>query len=98
MFEINGSLFSWDTEKEIINIKKHGVSFYEAATVFFDPHVVEEYDFEHSIYEERFIAVGISEKLNLLIVCHCYRGEDDIVRIISARKAKGKEIKLYGGA
>ena len=97
MIEINGSLYEWDVEKEKINIQKHGISFHEAATVFLDPFVVERYDFKHSNNEDRFIAIGTSEKLNLLIVCHCYRGNGDIVRIISARKATKSENKLYGG-
>ena len=98
MYEIDGSFYDWDENKHEANIKKHGINFYEAASVFLDPHVVEQYDFEHSIDEDRFIAIGISEKLNMLIVCHCYRGDDDIIRIISARYASKRENEIYGGA
>ena len=95
--QINGQLFDWDESKYAANINKHGISFNEAATVFLDPYVIESYDHEHSDFEDRFIAIGISKNLNLLVVCHCFREESGVIRIISARKATKGEINLYGG-
>ena len=97
MIELNGKNFDWDNTKNIININKHGVSFREAATVFSDRRAVEIDDTEHSQHEERFLIIGRSRKLRLLVVCHCYRENDTVIRIISARKAVSEEIKLYGG-
>ena len=97
MHEINGSFYDWDENKHKENIKKHGVDFYEAVTVFDDPFVVEEYDANHSLDEDRFIVIGISAKLNLLTVCQCYRDNDDVTRIISARKATKHEHDKYRG-
>ncbi|MCL1986566.1 MAG: BrnT family toxin [Firmicutes bacterium] len=88
--------FVWDEDKYYSNIKKHNVDFYEAATVFEDPNSVLEEDEQHSYDEERFTIIGMSEELRILMVCHCYR-ENDITRIISARKANKKEIKKYQG-
>ena len=90
--------FIWDENKHDDNIKKHGIDFYEAATVFDDPYAVMEYDEEHSYCEERFVIIGISENMRVLIVCHCFRDDDDKVRIISARKATRPEANQYGGA
>ena len=89
--------FEWDEEKNQLNIDKHKVSFEEASTVFDDINAVYDYDKSHSTQEDRFIIIGISEGLeNKLTVCHCYRGEnDEIVRIILARRATKGEIKLY---
>ena len=91
--------FEWDEEKNKINIDKHKVSFEEASTVFDDVNAVYDYDKSHSTHEDRFIIIGISEGFeNKLTVCHCYRGEnDEIVRIISARRATKSEIKIYEG-
>jgi len=97
LFELNGKNFDWDDNKNITNINKHGISFKEAATVFFDKNAVEIDDEEHSQDEDRFSIIGRSRKLRLLVVCHCYRENDTIIRIISARKAKKEEIELYGG-
>ena len=91
-------LFNWDTDKNLFNIEKHGISFKEAATVFLDPNAELLDDDEHSQYEERFNVIGYSENLRLLMVCHCYRDSDTVIRIISARKATRSEGKLYGGA
>ncbi len=88
--------FKWDTKKAKENIKKHSVSFEEASTVFSDPNARMIFDTEHSGDEERFIILGISSALRLLVVCHCYRENDMIIRIISARKATRKEQKQYG--
>ena len=97
MIEINGRHFDWDSSKNIININKHGISFKEAATVFSDINAIEIEDEKHSQDEDRFLIVGKSRKLRLLVVCHCYRENDEIIRIISARKAASEEIELYGG-
>ena len=89
--------FEWDEEKNLTNIEKHKISFEEAKTVFYDINAVYIYDEVNSIHEDRFNAIGIPEGFERkLTVCHCYRGEDDeIIRIISARRASKHEIKLY---
>ncbi|MCL2793004.1 MAG: BrnT family toxin [Spirochaetaceae bacterium] len=87
----------WDQKKNESNIKNHKVSFEEAETVFFDPNAKVIHDPDHSIDEDRFIILGISKLLKLLVVCHCYREDDEIIRIISARKATRNESKNYGG-
>lgn len=88
--------FEWDSEKARINIEKHaGVSFKEAESVFYDERAIEFYDEEHSETEKRFLMLGLSVKLRLLLVCHCVRESDSIIRIISARKATKKEAKHY---
>ena len=87
----------WDENKNQENIKKHNISFEEAKTVFFDPNGKLIADPDHSNEEERFIILGLSKMLNLLVVCHCYRENDEIIRIISARKATKKETNDYGG-
>ena len=71
------------------------ISFQEASTVFYDEMAVEFYDDEHSEWEDRFLLLGLSNKLNLLIVCHCHRESEGIIRIISARKATKKESQFY---
>ena len=87
--------FEWDENKNQINRKKHGIDFQEAKKVFYDDDAIVFDDPEHSLEEERFLILGISEYEKLCIVSHCYRGEDDIIRIISARKATGSETKTY---
>ena len=89
--------FEWDENKNKTNIRKHRVSFEEAETVFEDKNAVYDYDKTHSKYEDRFIVIGISEEYNRkLTVCHCYRStNDEIIRIISARRATKNEIKIY---
>lgn len=87
--------FEWDKEKDLSNQEKHGVSFEEAKSVFFDENAVEFYDFDYSHNEERFLLLGFSEKLRLLLVCHCYRKDDEVIRIISARRATKNEQKEY---
>jgi uncharacterized DUF497 family protein len=87
--------FEWDSHKAALNFKKHGVSFHEAQTVFYDEFAVQFYDDEHSSEEERFILLGMSSKANLLIVCHCEREAGDVVRIISARPATKSEARHY---
>jgi len=88
-------IFEWDDTKNGTNQKKHGVSFEEAQTVFFDESAIQFDDPDHSIDEERFLLLGFSQKLKVLVVCHCYRSDESIIRIISARKATQKEQKVY---
>ena len=88
--------FVWDPRKNLINQSKHdGIDFDEAKTVFFDEFARVIFDPSHSAEEDRFIILGISSKLRLLVVCHCYRESDDIIRLISARKATKKEEISY---
>jgi len=87
----------WDNNKNLENIKKHKVSFEEAETVFYDPSGKLIDDPDHSDDEDRFIILGLSKMLRLLVVCHCYRENDETIRIITARKATKKEAKYYGG-
>jgi uncharacterized protein len=89
--------FSWDDRKERENQRKHGVSFKEATTVFADENARLKHDPDHSHDEDRFILLGFSAKLRLLVVVHAYRQDDKEIRIISARKAVPKERKQYGG-
>ncbi len=88
--------FVWDEAKAEFNLKKHRVSFEEAVTVFADESARLKHDPEHSKKEDRFILLGFSSKLRLLVVCHAYRDNDDLIRIISARKATRNESKQYG--
>ena len=87
--------FEWDDRKEKTNIKKHGISFDEARTVFYDENAVQFFDPDHSEDEDRFILLGISFKLRALVVCHCFRKSETVVRIISARKADKDEERVY---
>ena len=87
--------FLWDKNKNLANIKKHKISFEEAKTVFFDDNARLIPDPEHSISEERFIILGLTNKLRLLVVVHTYKENNDIIRIISARKATKSESKYY---
>ncbi len=88
-------VFEWDKRKENVNIRKHGISFEEARTTFYDDNAVQFYDPDHSTDEDRFILLGVSHKLNTLVVCHCFREEETIVRIISARRADKDEADIY---
>jgi len=87
--------FEWDRVKAALNRKKHGVSFEEAQTVFYDEHAIEFFDPDHSATEDRFIMLGLSFKLRLLVVCHCIREGRSGIRIISARKATRREAEHY---
>jgi len=87
--------FEWDNKKEKANIKKHGISFEEARITFYDENAIQFFDPDHSEDEDRFILLGTSYKLNTLVVCHCFREKETIVRIISARKADSDETKAY---
>ena len=92
---MDGLRFEWDEDKSRENIKKHGVSFEEAQTVFLDENAVRFFDPDHSQDENRFIMLGMSFKLRVLVVCHCYRKNDAVIRIISARKANKHEAGNY---
>ena len=87
--------FEWDPQKDLTDQKKHGVSFAEASTVFEDVNALVINDPEHSEDEERFVILGFSLQANLLVVCHCYRASESVIRIISARKATKNESKQY---
>jgi uncharacterized protein len=87
--------FAWDESKNAANKRTHGISFEEAQTVFFDESAMEFFDPEHSRAEARFLLLGLSFGLRTLMVCHCYREQDEVIRIISARKATAKERSIY---
>ena len=87
--------FEWDPDKEKLNVEKHGVTFEEAESVFYDEQAIQFYDDEHSEWEDRFLMLGLSAKLKLLLVCHCFREKDSVIRIISARKATQAESRHY---
>ena len=95
---MQGLVFEWDENKNKANIRKHGISFNEALTVFSDENALLISDEEHSYYEERFVIIGLSLNLHLLVVCHCYKESESVIRLISARKATKKESNQYGGA
>ena len=90
--------FKWDSRKASKNFKKHGISFEDARTAFFDEFATLYYDPDHSDDENRFIILGLSSETRLLVVCHCYRDNDQVIRIISARKATRKESISYRGS
>ena len=87
--------FTWDSDKAQANLRKHGVSFDEARTVFDDESGRLIHDPEHSAEEDRFILLGLSCSLREVVVCHCYRSDDEEIRIISARKATKDESGQY---
>jgi uncharacterized DUF497 family protein len=88
--------FAWDEAKARDNLRKHGVSFEEAATVFADENARLKHDPEHSQSEDRFILLGYSVNMRMLVVCHVYRENDEVIRLISARKATRNEQRQYG--
>ena len=88
-------IFDWDNKKDKTNKRKHGVSFDEARTAFYDENAILYFDPDHSDEEDRFILLGISFKLKVLVVCHCFRESDSVIRIISARKADKDEESEY---
>ena len=92
---MNEIRFEWDEAKNREGKCKHAVSFEEAQTVFLDENALRFYDPDHSEDEDRFLILGISFRLRVLIVCHCYRASDTIIRIISARKADKREEADY---
>jgi len=87
--------FEWDVRKNVQNQRKHGVSFEEAKTVFLDENALLIADPDHSGDEERFVLLGLSSSLRMLVVCHCYRHTRDVIRVISARRANPAERKKY---
>jgi uncharacterized DUF497 family protein len=93
---LNDILFEWDENKNRANFKKHGIWFNEAITVFADKNVLIMADEDHSEDEDRFIIIGLSRHPQLLVVCHCYRNNDNVIRIFSARKATKSEERVYG--
>ena len=92
---MNSLRFEWDARKATLNANKHGVSFEEAQSVFSDDQARLIDDPEHSDDEERFVLLGLSSSLRLLVVVHCYRAEGNVIRIISARKATREEQRFY---
>ncbi len=89
--------FSWDDRKHTTNQKKHGVSFEEAQSVFFDEYAIEYFDPDHSESEDRFLMLGLSYQVQVLVVSYTLRKDGTEIRIISARKATKKEQKAYLG-
>ena len=87
--------FQWDNKKNKVNAKKHGVSFEEARTVFYDEYAIQFFDPDHSTSKDRFLLLGTSFKLKTLVVCHCFRETESVIRIISARKADKDETRAY---
>ena len=92
---MNDLRFEWDENKNRENIRKHSIPFEEAQTVFLDENAIRFFDPDHSQDEDRFIMLGMSFKLRVLVVCHCYRKNDTVIRIVSARKADKHETKNY---
>ena len=87
--------FEWDANKAAANQRKHGVTFDEARTVFFDENAKLINDPDHSDDEDRFVMLGLSSNFRFVLVCHCYREQGNVIRIISARKASTQESKQY---
>ena len=87
--------FDWSEAKNKANARKHGVSFEEAKSVFYDEFALLIADPDHSENEDRFVLLGLSAKLRLLLVCHCFEADDGLIRVISCRKANRKEMSLY---
>jgi uncharacterized protein len=87
--------FEWSPEKAEANLAKHGVAFDEAMTVFYDDWAVEFYDDEHSEWEDRFLLLGLSDRTRMLLVCHCHRVGESVIRLVSARKATRAEARCY---
>ena len=90
-----GIRFEWDPRKDRANHRKHGISFEEARTVFTDEYALLIDDPDHSVTEDRFVLLGLSVRLRVLVVVHGYRGRDDVIRIISARRATRPERDRY---
>jgi uncharacterized DUF497 family protein len=87
--------FEWDAQKAETNLRKHGVSFEEARTVFLDEDALQRPDDDRSDDEDRFVLLGLSGQMRTLVVCHCYRQDDEVIRLISARKANSVERAQY---
>ena len=89
--------FEWNTAKAASNKKKHGVTFEEAKSVFYDDFAIQFFDDENSVLEDRFLILGHSNQSRILLISHCEQEAGNLIRIISARKATAKERKLYKG-
>jgi len=89
--------FEWDKTKNKANHRKHGVSFEEAQTAFYDDDAIVYDDPDHSDDEDRFLLLGLSNALKILVVVHCLRNRGDVIRLISARKATREEREIYSG-
>jgi uncharacterized DUF497 family protein len=89
--------FEWAQEKSRVNFEKHGVSFEEASSVFYDEYALQFFDEVHSEVEDRFLMLGLSIKFRILVVIHCEAEGGRVIRIISARKATASERKHYEG-
>jgi uncharacterized protein len=87
--------FEWDPGKARLNLRKHGIAFEEAETVFADDHAILLDDPEHSRHEDRFVLLGVSARLRILVVVHAYRARDEVIRLISARRATPRERAQY---
>jgi len=87
--------FEWDEKKNRENQRKHGVSLEEAQTVFLDENAIRFFDPDHSKDEDRFVMLGLSFRVRVLVVCHCFRASETVIRIVSARKANRKEEAYY---
>jgi uncharacterized DUF497 family protein len=81
--------------KNLANLKKHGITFEEAETAFYDQEAIVFFDPDHSEDEDRFLLLGRTVKANVIVVCHCFRESETVIRIISARKADHREEKNY---
>ena len=92
---MNELSFEWDHKKAESNEAKHGVSFDEAKTVFYDERALVIPDPDHSKLEDRFVIMGMSSLSRVLVVVHCLRADNNVIRIISARKAGTKEMQPY---
>jgi uncharacterized DUF497 family protein len=93
---MNAMRFIWDQAKAAKNLRKHRISFEEGCTVFADENARLKHDPDHSLEEDRFILLGFSDRSRPLVVCHSYSENDEVIRIISARKATPSERKHYG--
>jgi len=87
--------FEWDERKARENLKKHGISFEEARSAFYDELALVFFDPDHSDEEDRFLLLGTSYKLNTVVVCHCFRADEAKIRLVSARKADSEEQRWY---
>ena len=87
--------FEWDPAKAIANIRKHGVTFEEARSVFLDERALIIADPDHSATEDRFVLLGLSAASRVLVVVHCYRQDESTIRLISARRATRPERETY---
>ena len=93
---MDGIRFEWDAAKAKTNLRKHGISFEEARTVFYDEQAIQYFDPDHSVEEDRFILLGMSFRLRVIVVCHCFRESESVIRLFSARKAdKGEEREYW---